>query len=81
MYRVVNKTSKEINFDGSKVAPNQETIVINASFDTKSFKEKELGACEITSQYEEHSCRCYGNITCEPENGKDGTIFTISEKS
>ena len=38
MYRVVNKTSKEINFDGSKVAPNQETIVINASFDTKSFK-------------------------------------------
>lgn len=81
MYRVVNKTSKEIFIYGNKIVPNQEMIITNSIFDAKSFKNEELGELDITSQYGQHSCRCSGNIMCEPENGEDGTIFTISEKS
>lgn len=80
MYKILNKTSKKILFYGNEVEPNNEVVVCNSIFDAKSFKDEELGACEITSQYGEHSCDCSGNMTCTPKTGKDGTVFTISEK-
>lgn len=80
MYRVINKTSKEINLFGEVLAPEDETIIVNNIFDTKSAKNEELGVCEITIQYGEHFSKCYGKMLCTPEKGGDGTIFTISEK-
>ena len=80
MYRIVNKTSKEIYLFGEVLAPEDERIVVNNFFDSKSAKNEELGVCKIISQYGEHSIQCYGKLTCTPEKGGDGTIFTISEK-
>lgn len=80
MYRIVNKTSKEIVFHNDVIAPGDETIVVNNVFDTKSMKNEELGVCEITSKYGEHSSKCYGTLICIPEKGGEGAVFTISEK-
>ena len=81
MYTIINKTSKTILIQGKEVMPNQETIILNNIYDEKCIKLKELEAsCEIKSSYGEHSSNCYGNITCNPERGKDGTVFTICEK-
>lgn len=80
MYRVVNKTSKNLFFEGSDVKPNQEVVVCNSVFDMKGLKDEQLGGCEITSKYGKHSCSCFGNITCTPQKGCDGTVFEISEK-
>ena len=80
MYRIVNKTSKDIYLFGEVLVPEDDRLVVNIVFDSKSAKNEELGVCEITSQYGEHSIQCYGKLICTPEKGGDGTIFTISEK-
>ena len=80
MYRIVNKTSKEIYLFGEVLVPEDERIVVNNVFDSKSAKNEELGVCEITSQYGEHSIQCYGKYICTPEKAGDGTIYTITEK-
>lgn len=80
MYRVINKTSKKIFFEENEVAPDEEVIVCPTLFDEKRFKDEEVVICEIGTKFGEHSCSCYGNITCTPQKGTDGTVFEISEK-
>lgn len=81
MYRVINKTQKEIRCGREILSSNEETIIFNNTFDTNIIRNKEgILVCQIISEYGEHSSECYEKMICIPKKGKDGTIFVISEK-
>ena len=81
MYKVKNRTSKEIGFGwGEMIKPNQEIEVEDPYIGVKSIKDEDLGVCEIFSDCGVHKTHCYGNLVCKPERGIDGVTFVIKEK-
>ncbi len=80
MYKVVNKTTHIFDAGDSILKPNESITIKNNVFYDNFLKSKELGVCEIVSEYGEHHATCYGNIACTPETGFDGTKFVLSEK-
>lgn len=83
MYKVFNGTSKYLFIDvySSLLSPNETITISNSLSDIRIFQDRDLGRCEIISSKNKHSCRCYGNISCNPPSGLDGTTFALSENS
>ena len=80
MYRVINKTQKELRCGSeATILSNKEIVIDNDSFDFNIFQNEDGSICQIISEYGEHSSLCYGRLQCTPEKGGDGTIFSISE--
>ena len=78
MYKIVNKTSRDLLFKGI-IVPNQEVLRDENDFYQDVFGSKELRVSQIYNEYGNYTSYCKGNIYRIPKSGKEGTIFGIFE--
>ena len=82
MYTIKNGTTSDFWFESEKISPHQEIEIQHPIFSEEIFRNEELGMCvHIITEQQIHKAKTFGNVICNPESGKDGTIFEIRTKN